>query len=684
VADDPYKYFRVEARELVERLGQGALELEKGAGSPEIVRSLLRSAHTLKGAARVVKQREIADAAHAIEDALAPFREATDRIPLPSLNAILKLLDEIETRIAALTPATTPPPSLTRRAFGEPAHTVRAAVAEMDALLDGMTEASVQLAAVHGTAPHLDRARHLAQMLTEQLGVPSVRSGPSDMDGAPAMKTRALATELLSLVTRIERTVTRGVQQVDQELRQAHHIAARLRLLPVDSVFGVLERTARDVAQAMGKRVAFRGDGGEVRLDAHVLDILQGAFVQLVRNGVAHGIEAEPARLAAGKPPDGQICVEVVRRGNRVEFHVRDDGMGVNVEAVHHAAQRKGLLPPGAERLSSGELLPLLLKGGISTSGVVDEIAGRGIGLDVVREAAERLGGEVRIETAAGEGTVVALAVPVSLSSMGVLLVEGEGVRAAIPLDTVRNAFRIDAGQVARSAEGETVLFQGEAVPYFSLARVLRRQGPVHQSISSWSVVIVEGGDGLAAVGVDRLLGTTTMVVRALSALTPSDPIIAGVALDAAGDPGMVLDAKGLAAYARRAHDPESVVPHARRPVLVIDDSPTTRMLEQSILETAGFETDVATSAEEALVKARHRTYGLFLVDVEMPGMDGFAFVEHTRSDPALRNIPAILVTSRDSPEDRRRGMEAGARAYIVKSEFDQTDFLERVRRFAA
>jgi two-component system chemotaxis sensor kinase CheA len=187
----------------------------------------------------------------------------------------------------------------------------------------------------------------------------------------------------------------------------------------------------------------------------------------------------------------------------------------------------------------------------------------------------------------------------------------------------------------------------------------------------------------VAAVGVDRLLGTANVVVRPLPDLAPASRIVAGASLDADGNAQVVLDPDGLVLEAGRAAGAEEQSGNARLPLLVVDDSLTTRMLVRSILESAGFDVDVATSGEEALDMARLRRYAIFLVDVEMPGMDGFAFVDHTRADPALRHTPAILVTSRTSPEDRRRGQEVGAQGYVVKSEFDQVEFLRRVRDLA-
>jgi two-component system chemotaxis sensor kinase CheA len=444
-----------------------------------------------------------------------------------------------------------------------------------------------------------------------------------------------------------------------------------------------LERTARDTAQALGKRVVFEGKGHQVRLDAHVLAVLQGALVQLVRNSVAHGIESESARRAAGKSPAGRLRVEVSRRGKRVAFVCADDGRGVDVDAIRQAAQRKGLLAAETRELSPGKLLELLLEGGISTSGSITEVSGRGIGLDVVREAAERLGGEVSVDSKAATGTTVEIVVPVSLSSLDVLTVEASGICVAIPLDAVRTTLRIKTGEVTHAPEGESVLYGGMVIPFMPLERALKDNGRTARMAPSWSAVVVHKGAALAAVGVDRLLGTANVVLRPPPEFAHADPIVAGAFLDAQGDPQVVLDAEGLIAQARRSFKWSVYERPERLPVLVIDDSLTTRMLERSILEAAGYEVDVATSGEEALEKACRRNYALFLVDVEMPGMDGFTFVERAQNDPMLRHVPAVMVTSRASPEDRQRGQDAGARAYIVKSEFDQTDLLEKIRGVA-
>lgn len=684
MAQDAYKYFRIEARELLEQLGQGVLKLEQGASAADAVPHLLRVAHTLKGAARVVKQREIADAAHAIEDALVPFREAAAPVPQQAIDATLGQVDAITRQLAALTaPAETASasaPAPGQNAAGETLQTLRVDVAEMEVLLDGVAEAYAQLAALRGNTQTLERARQLAQMLAKQHAAGLNGAAASGGKSAPGAVV-SMAEELPNLVAGAARNLSDGIEQIDRELRQVRDAAERLRLLPAGMLFTLLERTARDAARALGKRIVFEGKGGDVRLDAHVVGALQGALVQLVRNAVAHGIEPEAARRAASKDAEGRVEIAVVRRGKQVAFVCRDDGAGLDVEALRRAALRRGLLEDPARQLNPDELLQLLLKGGISTSGTVTEISGRGVGLDVVRVAAEQLGGSVQVETRPGAGTTIEVLAPVSLSSLDALVVEAGGVRAAMPLEAVRRTLHIEASQVASTPGGQTIVHDGRVIPFLSLDRPLTPNRRGARAARAWPTVVVGSGDAVAAIGVDGLLGTANIVLRPLPALAPGDPIVAGAALDTAGNPQIVLDAAGLVARASRGET--AMPPHAVavRPILIIDDSLTTRMLEQSILEAAGYEVDLATSAEEGLFKARQSDYALFLVDVEMPGMDGYTFVAQTRADAVLRNTPAILVTSRNEPGDRERGEAAGASAYIVKGEFDQTVLLARIRK---
>ncbi|MCA9601786.1 MAG: response regulator [Polyangiales bacterium] len=686
MAADRYKYFRLEAQELLEQLSQGVLELERTGASPARVQHLLRVAHTLKGAARVVKQREMADSAHAFEGVLQPHRETEGALPTAGIQSLLELVDDMTGRLRALDApeagaptqaAAKPTQSSTQE---EMFRTVRADVEEMTALLDGILEARTQLGTLQKAADHVRTAQDVLGRLTDHLVRRAAGERSRSRLGGRADKAIALVEELQQLLDGYDRQTQMPMEQLDRELATASEAADQLRLIPARATFANLERTVRDAAHANGKQATFHAAGGDIRLDGHVLGTVQSALVQMVRNAVAHGLESPEERRQSGKPEAGSVRVEVLRRGRRVVFRCTDDGRGLDLAAIRSAAEVRGIRPQETGALDAAGLTQLLLRGGLSTAKTVTGISGRGIGLDVVRDTAERLGGQVHVRSSAGQGTTFELVAPASLASLTGLVVESEGELATIPLDSVRYAFRLRASDISRTAHGESIVYEDKVIPFLPLPRALRQTREGGHAGNACSAVVLEGARGLAAVGADRMLGTANIVVRPLPALTLADPIVSGASIDGNGNPRIVLDPDALVTMAFESIPVVSTGPPARIPVLVIDDSLTTRMLEQSILESAGYEVTTASSAEEGLEKARAARFSLILVDVEMPGMDGFSFVETVRADAALRHIPTILVTSRSEPEDLERGRRVGANGYIIKSEFDQADLLQRIR----
>ncbi len=660
MANDPYKYFRIEAQELVEALTHGVLDLEKGHGDAESLARLLRYAHTLKGAARVVKQPRIAELSHSMEEILARSRDNPRSIGPDQIRQLLAHVDGISAELATLNPPAAAPAEaqLTDQTPGaEPVderfETVRVGVQDMDALLRTVSELRVQMSGLSRQARGL---RQTARVANELAVAPEART----------------VEQLAEALKDIQRTVSAILDRSDRELGELYEQAVAMRLVPADSVFGLLERTARDAAESTGKQVVFESSGGEIRLDARGLRLLRDALVQLVRNAVTHGVEAPAQRAAAGKPQAGRVQIAVERRGDRAIFICVDDGNGIDVARVRQVVlERKLVTPAQAEQLTPTDATALLLRGGITTSRHVSQLAGRGIGLDVVRETVSALHGSVTAQTQPGKGTRIELSVPVQVESQEVLHVQAGDCVVSLPRQGVTQVIRVTADDVAQSPEGQSILCGNQAVRFVPLASLMQRQGsPLPPALSA---LVLESSSGIAAIGVEHVLGVERVVSRSLPDVLGDMTTIGGAFLDSEGNPQLVLSVDGLvqAVLSGSGVGVETAVAH-RPPLLVIDDSLTTRMLEQGILESAGYEVDTASSGEEALEMARHRRYGAFVVDVEMPGMDGFTFIQTARSEPDLSAVPAIVVTSRDSAEDRARGDRAGAKAYIVKSAFDE------------
>lgn len=691
---DPYRYFRVEARELLEGLQRGLDALAAGGLAADEVPGLLRVAHTLKGASRVVKLTAISDLAHRLEELVEPDRAGSAALVAEKISALRDLIAGIASAITAidqpapapLAPAT-PAPASSAPAVPAPApaastllDTIRLQVTEVDAVLAGVSETATELAALRNDFRSFEQSTRQARLLQALAGRQRVTAAASET----AVRIQADAGDLAAGFETARQRALGRVERLTRNLRNLHEETGRLRLLPTDALRVFLERTAHDAAQTLGKRVRLETVSRTTRLDTPVFAALQEALLHLVRNAVAHGIEPEAARLAAGKPPEGLIRVRIGHGISRLVVSCEDDGAGIDVQEVHRAANAKGWGVAGGTA-DMAAAIRLVQRGGLTTTRSATEISGRGVGLDAVRNAVTRLGGELSIASTPGRGTTMTVDLPVTLSTLEVLIVESSGQQVVLPLDSVMRVVRTEAAAVRATAQGEELHLDRAVLPYAGLHRFLPAAALKNSTRRRYvTAIVIQGENGPAAVGVDRLLGVTESVVRPLPALADIAAHVTGVSPQASGPPRLILDARALARAIDHVGAESAESAAARAPILVTDDSLTTRMLEQSILESAGYTVDTAVSGEEALKKLREKPYALMLVDVEMPGMDGFAVIEHLRRDPLLRTLPAILVTSRESREDRQRGVAVGANDYVVKGDFDQRRLLQRIRELLA
>lgn len=699
MSDDPYKYFRIEAREILDALVPRVLRLEDAdvEQTCELYDQLMRLAHTLKGAAGVVGLAEIARRAHAIEDLLD---DAGDDGADAPVEQILELADAIDSQLRGLgaaeprssaTHESTPQPEAgdeQATAGDERPEILRVGIREFDALAAGLVQTGVEIAGLDRDVARLERADQLLSRLDSQLDATGRADGYGLSREQLLQRNRQLLEQLRETLSSTRHRLSVRSRRMTQELEELRSITTHLRLVPASRLETILERAVRDAAKACDKDACLRFVGAEVRLDARVLAGVREALLHLVRNAVAHGIEGPRERQSQGKPPRGQVEVRIERHGDRVCITCTDDGAGIDTLAVAKKAAAQGILPQDEVReLSDDQAVALLLSHSrFSTATSVDSVSGRGLGLGIVRKAIASLQGHVGIQTTLGQGTEVELVVPVSTAWMRVLRLRGRRHETAIPLDAVFEVRSVHRRELVETAHGFEIEFDGQTIP-FGLLDMRMSPGQSAPAVGeAWTVAVVEAGTGRVALGAHSVLGTSEVVVRPIPTVAAVDHIVSGAYLDEHGQPRLVVDpvaaARALGASSRPAFA-DFDAPRAAR-LLAIDDSMTTRMLLQSILEAAGYDVTLASSAEEGMELAEDADYDVFLVDVEMPGMNGFEFVERTRRDPALGQVPAILLTSRSEPEHRRRGLDAGASAYIVKGEFAQRDFLATIERLVA
>ena len=486
-----------------------------------------------------------------------------------------------------------------------------------------------------------------------------------------------------SQVERFTQHTNQSVQLIEDLEQEV--IAARL--LPVSMIFTNLPRAVRDLARQVGKDVALTLNGETTELDRKVIEALNDPLLHLMRNAVDHGIESPDVREQAGKPRQGQIEVSARALGAYATITIRDDGAGMEPQRLRETAARKNLLShEAAMLLTDQDAFELIFLPGFSTASLITDISGRGVGMDVVRTNIMELGGQVQIDSRPGKGTTITLILPLTLVTTRVLLVElGEQI-FALPASGCQGSIWAYPERV-RTIEGRAMLPHGKRLaPLLRLADLLDVAGaqPFPSRRRTPALLIGTAQRPLALL-VDRLIDEREVVVKPLGPLLERQRRYSGAIQLGDGrlvlllNPSMLTQtARGMALSQPLARHDE-LARHAR--LLVADDSFTTRELIRSILQSAGYDVTTAVDGFDALDKLRADTYDLVVSDVEMPRVDGFQLTIQIRKDLGLTDLPVVIVTSLASEAHRRRGLEAGAQAYIVKSQFDQSNLLETVRQ---
>ncbi|HEX4498178.1 MAG TPA: response regulator, partial [Thermoanaerobaculia bacterium] len=455
-----------------------------------------------------------------------------------------------------------------------------------------------------------------------------------------------------------------------------------LQLQPMRGFLLSFARYARELARSLHREVEVELEGEETRLDRRIAREIEEALLHLVRNAVDHGIESPEVREARGKAKAGRISIKALADGPRVRLVISDDGGGIDIQRVLQHAVEVGLVDAASvTAMGKKEALRLLFAPGFSTRTQVSEISGRGVGLDVVATIVNRVGGEVFVETEPRQGTTFTLEVPVARRGESVMLLRVGQLRIALPAAVVRRATRIDpAAVVERDGRTLVTLADGRLVPFVPLARLYGQPAADSQ-------LLLEGvvsGQTLA-IAVDTVEGEQEVLVRPITRRAPTDRLLEGVALLASGEPVGVLSPSMLSQreYLRAlpAARPQVVVRRVR--VLLVDDSLVTREMERRLLEDAGFEVVAAGDAEEALSLLGEERFDCVVTDIEMPRMDGFELAVHLRAVEHFAHLPIIVVSTRDRPEDRLRGLKVGADAYLTKQSLDAGELVDLVRRLS-
>lgn len=718
--------FRDEASEALDRL----LQLRDGwqaVGDEEAATRVLeafRIFHNLKGAARLVGLESVEPLAHAAEELLRGYQSdrarPSDRVLERLAHAIMAML-----RFAESSGSVEELAALEKDLLGaaERADAASGAGAEPEASVESNAPESAK-----------DRARP-AEPLPPEEAAPSPQPELQAGRATETLRVRATHLDRLMAVTsellthharfaarhaRLEnladsmrdaQRLLRGdarhaldgaIADLDGLLSDERGDAQRLghlafdlsdtvrtvRMLPLAGLVPGFRRIVEDAAAELEKRVRFDANVSEVALDRRVLEGLRDPMMHLLRNAIDHGLETPAQRKAKGKPAAGVLTVRARALGPMVEITVSDDGRGIDTSAVAARAVECGLVTPERARdLTPDEARDLIFLAGLSTAVSVTRLSGRGIGLDVVRSRLRELGGGVTVDASPTGGTLFRLSVPVDLvSTKGLLARVGQTI-VAMPMAYVERTQRIPLEDV-QAADGGAIAAQasGEPLRLFWLAAAMGEAR--EEDRRALMVVVVEHGRSSIGLVVAEVIGEAEFVVRPLPWNLARVPGVAGAAVLGDGRLAVVLHVGAVVASAGNdPHVGEQTVrateTRAARTVLVVDDSVTSRILVRNILDSAGYQTLVATDGEEAWDILKRHAVDLVVTDVEMPKLDGHGLTRRIRQLPETQGIPVIMVTSLARPEDIALGSESGADEYIVKGRFDHRTLLDAVARLA-
>jgi len=757
---DLFPIFEEEALDLLPRLGTALRDWAGPPGEKSARSELLRLLHTLKGSARLAGAMQLGELAHRFEtvieglpgdlpaadmqalfvhaDALqAEFQALCEKDALAQLGSVaVEAVTDEKTNTPAVDDTARPRgvPVPERAPLVAPARNAGSSVRVRAGLLDRLVNEAgevmisrsrieARLGQMQGSLAeltgNLDRLRRQlrdvevqseSQMQSRLALAKDSAAGfdPLEFDRFTRVQelTRMMAESVEDVAT-VQRNLQRAMQGAEDDLvaqgRQARELQRdllRTRMVEFDSIAERLHAVVRQTARETGKAVTLEITGGGVEMDRGLLERLLPPFEHLLRNAVVHGIEPATLRQAADKPAAGSIALIVRQEGNDVAIDVADDGGGLNLDRILVKALDGGLLPANAEP-SRAVLSELIFTPGFSTAAEVDERAGRGIGMDVVRSEVQAAGGRIEIHTEDGRGTRFALVLPLTTAVTQVLLLRIGSLTIGVPATVVEVVRRATAAELDTAYADGSVSHAAEAVPFFWAGALLQSSAASDEPTGRTRPLIVfRSTQQRVALHVDEVLGQQEVVVKnlgpqlarlsGLSAMTvlPSgavllvynpvalahvvgDRVRARLAAAASGHAGAADNLAGAA---------ETV---AELPlVLVVDDSITVRRVTQRLLRREGYRVALAADGQQALERLREERPVLVLSDIEMPRMDGFDLLRHLRADPSTADLPVVMITSRTAAKHREYAASLGASHYLGKP-YPEDELLALVRRYS-
>ncbi len=760
---DTSKYitlFKIEAEEYLKELNSGLLRIEEEPDNKELLEEILRSAHTLKGSAKMIDLNDIGEIAHYMEDILRKVSDkklvltsnivdvlfegtesikilldgiSMDNPPEVDVKGIVKRLIEatnaddmekkeekgkIDTLLSSKTPtdkklpeiiekeeiksetailseskSTTPTestipakeeeiskPKLEKTLSTEEtkeihkAHkvseTIRVEVNKLDKLLNLVNELMINKFKLIDQAEFFKALLDKIDVITMQKNTSFEKDFLEELNNNINNFSDDFSDTIISL------------ELISNELQDQ---TREIRMLPISTILDEFKHLVRNLARELGKEIKFNIIGEETEIDKRMLEEIKPSLLHIIRNAIDHGIELPEEREQRGKPRQGLLEIKVFRSGSNITIEIYDDGKGLDTEQIKQKAIERGIIYPNeALSMDDNDLRYLIFHSGFSTSEIITDISGRGVGMDVVKTNIEKIKGSVTLESEVNKYTRLSLELPLTLSSLWALLVRSANNVFALPLSFVEETSKIYIEDITSEGMEQVINVKGMPVPLVFLEDLLEIGNRYKIEKGKMPIVIITSRGKKLALAVDTCIKEQEVVIKSLGNFLKSVKNVSGCTILGNGNPAMILNVYDLFESARtksRRHkfekEKEDII---RKKILVVDDSLITRTMEQNILIAANYNVETAEDGQTAWEMAQHNKYDLIVTDIEMPNMDGFELTEKLKQTERYSDIPIIIVTSRASNEDKSRGIEVGAQGYIVKGTFEQGNLLRVVK----
>ncbi len=714
--------FLEEAQQLLPLIGSDLRDWKANPEDARVQQSLQRALHTLKGSARMAGAIRLGELTHIMESRIEAALEAQDLAPALFVELEEKMdrlsLDlermAAEPEIPAAPAAAAGPADAAPRTeppLPSPASMLRINADTLDHLINESGEVSIARSRIEGELRAVkqsigDLADSIARLrgqlrevevqadsqMQSRLSVLEERDreyDPLEFDRYTRLQelTRLMAESLHDAAS-IQQTLLKGLGETDAALMHQSRVSRdvqqelmRMRAVPFSILEERLYRIVRQTTRELEKQVELEIQGSQVELDRSVLERFGAPLEHLLRNALAHGVESPAERAASGKPESGRIALAMRQEANEIVLTVSDDGAGIDLERLRRKAEERGLLPPGAEP-DVAALTQMIFASGLSTADAVTELAGRGIGMDVVKNEVTALGGRIEVASERGRGTTFTIYLPLTLAVTQAVLVRAGSNVLAVPSAMVAQVLRLRSETLAEHLGKGEIEFQDGVYPLHGLAQLLGGVAPAATQ-GYHSVLLLRSGMQRIALHVDELVGNQEIVVKNVGPQLARVPGVSGATVLADGGIVLIVNPVTLAQRARLAPERAAATaqPAALAVVMVVDDSLTVRRITGRLLEREGYQVLTAKDGIDALEQIKDVLPAVMLVDIEMPRMDGFDLTRQVRADPRTRHIPIIVISSRTAEKHRNQAMQLGVNAFLGKP-YPEAELLQLIGNY--